>query len=228
MEALAEARSAPFIGTGSRGLDALLGGGYRVGRVVAYFGKSGTGKTQIAMQAALMGAREGKMVAFLDTEGSFRPERVESIAERRGWEASGALERIVYLRTSSAAEQVDAIRRMGTRGVTSPCELVVVDTLTRNFSLDLPGSANMMGRQEALGVHLSEMARDAEVGRRAYVLTNRVTFGAGDSEVSVGGTTVNQLVHDSVRLRRTGSGLEATSLGSGDAVGLTLGPIGID
>ncbi len=211
-EAFTRSSLAATISSGSKGLDGILGGGYRAGKLVEIFGKSNTGKSQIAMQAALCGARKGEMSLFMDSEGTFRPERVEGIAESRGWEEPGLLDRIVYLRTDSAAEQMEAVRGMAKRRATEKCRLVVVDTLTRNFSLDLPGSANMQSRQEALDVHLSEMARDAFISSRTYVLTNRVTFGAGDTEVGIGGRTVAQLVHDSIRLRRTDGTVTAASM----------------
>ncbi len=180
----------------------LLGGGYKAGRLVVAFGKSGTGKTQLAMQAVLCAARAGVMSLFIDTEGGFRPERLAEMALARGWQQPGLLERVVYLRCNSAAEQSEAVRRMAKRRETAACRLVAIDTLTHNFTLDLPGSVNMPDRQGALDAHLSEMARDAFLNGRAYLLTNRVTFGVRDEDVGIGGRTVAQLVHTSLRLER--------------------------
>ena len=150
-----------FLSTGSKALDGLLGGGYREGRLVELFGRSNSGKSQFAMQAALFAARRGKKCLFVDTEGAFRPERIEEIARARGWEYQAALQKIIYLRADSSAEQMEAVARMNERSATADCRLVVIDTLTRNFSLDLPGRSNLAGRQGAIDVHLSEMARDA-------------------------------------------------------------------
>ncbi len=211
-EALIRGSRKAAISSGSSGLDEILGGGYRAGRLVEIFGKSNSGKSQIGMQAALCGARNGGSSLFMDSEGAFRPERLDGIAALRGWEEPGLLDRVVYLRTDSAAEQMETIRAMPNRSATEKCRLVVVDTLTRNFSLDLPGRANMQSRQEALDVHLSEMARDAFINSRTYVLTNRVTYGAGDSEVGIGGRTVSQLVHDSIRLRKTDGTIRALNI----------------
>jgi RecA/RadA recombinase len=180
--------------SGSANLDALLDGGYREGRVVELLGRSSSGKTQLAMQAVLCAAKAGKMALFVDTEGSFRPERLEGMAEARGWDPAGILERIVYLRTDSFAEQTEAVVRMSARKATAACSLVVVDTLTRNFTIGLPGRSNLAERQGALDVYLSEIARDAYLNGRAYLLTNRVTFGPVH-DVAIGGKTVEQMVH---------------------------------
>ena len=190
------------------------------------FGRSNSGKTQLAMQAALLAARSGRKSLYVATEGSFRPETVESRAEARGWDPRGLLEEMVYVRSDTISEQMEAVRRMGARPATSLCSLVIIDTLTRNFSVELPGRSNLSTRQGALNVHLSEMARDAYLNGRAYLLTNRVTFGAVH-DVSIGGKTVEQLVHASVRLDRVGTSVRATLVPGGESTVANLGPRGV-
>ena len=216
-----------FFSSGSRALDALLGGGFREGRVAGFYGRSNSGKTQLAMQAALTAAKEGAKVLFVDSEGTFRPERMEVMARARGWDVKPLLERAVYVRTNSSSEQMECIRRMGLRKATADCRLVTIDTLTRNFSLELPGRTNLVNRQGALDVHLSEIARDAYLNSRAYVLTNRVTFGP-DHDVGIGGRTVEQLVQMAVRLDREGGRVRATLDPGGGSALLGLGEAGID
>ncbi len=216
----------PRYTSGSEGLDALLSGGYRAGTLTEVFGRSNSGKSQLGMQAALCAAWKGESVLYIDTEGAFRPERLEQIAGARGWGTEGVLERILFMRSDSAPEQMETIRRMQGRKATSRCRLVVVDTLTRNFSVELPGRSNLPSRQGALDVHLSEMARDAYINARAYLLTNRVTFGAA-GDVGIGGRTVEQLVHRSVRLERQGKAVTATLLPSGERVTLETGLAGV-
>lgn len=191
------------------------------------YGRSNSGKTQIAMQAAMLSAKEGKIALFVDTEGSFRPERVVEMAGARGVDPAGVLDRIVYVRSDSASEQMETVRMMQTRKATSPAAFVVVDTLTRNFSLEFPGRSNLSSRQGALDVHLSEMARDAYLNGRAYLLTNRVTFG-NQQDVGIGGRTVDQLVHRAVLLEREGSRVKASLVGSGRQAIAEVGAVGID
>jgi DNA repair protein RadA len=204
----------------------LLGGGYRTGTLTELFGRSNSGKSQLAMQAALVAARDGAKSLYIDTEGAFRPERVEEIAKAREWETEGVLEKIVYTRSDSSSEQMEAVRKMGSRPATSACRLVIVDTLTRNFSLDLPGRTNLSSRQGALDVHLSEMARDAYLNGRAYLLTNRVTFGAS-RDVGIGGRTVAQLVSVSVLLERAQGRIKATVIPTGKSASTLVGTYGV-
>ena len=225
-DAVRRVDSFPFYSSGSTKLDGLLGGGYRAGTLTEIFGKSNSGKSQLAMQASVEAASLGHRVLYIDTEGSFRPERLEQMSLARGRDAAGILERVVCVRSDSAAEQMEAVRRMQSRAATTSCRMVVVDTLTRNFSVDLPGATNLASRQGAIGVHLSEMSRDAYLNGRAYVLTNRVTFGP-THDVPIGGKTVEQLVGASVRLERTGASVAATRVENGRSVLLEVSGGGV-
>lgn len=227
-EAAKLAAGGPVLRSGSASLDGLVGGGYRAGRLTEFFGRSNSWKTQVAMQAALVAAAAGVSSVFLDSEGGFRPERMAQMAEARGWDQKGLLQKTVYLRTDSAAEQSEVVRGLAKRGLTGGCGLVVVDTLSRNFTLDFPGQANLRRRQEALAIHLSEMARDAVLERRAYLLTNRVTFAGDESDVPIGGSTVAQFVHDSVRLERRGDGVVATNERTARSCTLKIGAAGVE
>lgn len=226
-ESVSRSASLPFYGTGSRRLDGLLGGGFRAGTLTEVFGRSNSGKSQVAMQASLLAARTGAKALYIDTEGSFRPERLQQISRARGWEEEGVLQNVIYVRSDSVAEQMETIRGLEERTSTSSCGLVVVDTLTRNFSVELPGRSNMSSRQSALGIHLSEMARDSYINGRAYLLTNRVTFGQ-DRDVSLGGKTVEDLVHASVHLERVDGQVKATMKGDGRSTLMDIGENGIN
>jgi len=225
--AMKKLASYPTFSTGSKNLDLLLGGGCRAGTITLLYGRSNSGKTQLAMQTAMLCARAGREALFVDTEGSFRPERVEEMARARGMNTEGILGRIVYVRTDSVSEQMETVRLMQTRAVTSSAALTVVDTLTRNFTLEFPGRPNMSSRQAALNVHLSEMARDAYLNARAYLLTNRVTFGNQD-DVGIGGRTVEQLVHRSIMLERDGRKVRFTDPGTGEHTFAEVGAVGVD
>jgi RecA/RadA recombinase len=208
-EAARKVSSSPVYSTLSPAIDRLLGG-FRAGRVVEVYGQSNCGKTQLAMQTALSVAHQGFRSLFVDTEGAFRPERVEEMAERRGWDARQLLSRIVYIRATDSTEQMEVIRRLGRAEDLSECRFVAIDTLTKNFTLDYPGNPNMPRRQGTLGVHLSEISRDAFLNARAYLLANRVTFSEEKQEVHIGGLTLTQMVHSSMHLEREGDRIRAT------------------
>ena len=77
-----------FISTGSKDLDALLGGGIETGSITEVFGEFRTGKTQLCHTLCVMsqrpldqGGAEGRVI-YVDTEGTFRPQKLVAIAER--------------------------------------------------------------------------------------------------------------------------------------------------
>lgn len=68
-------------------VDALLGGGFPVGRIIEVAGEAGLGKTQFAFQLCVdvqipktFGGLAAEAV-FIDVEGNFIPQRVEQIAD---------------------------------------------------------------------------------------------------------------------------------------------------
>ncbi|HDN75798.1 MAG TPA: DNA repair and recombination protein RadA, partial [Acidilobales archaeon] len=100
------------ITTGSRKLDELLGGGVETRTITEFFGEYGTGKTQICMQLAVnvqlpkeKGGLEGKAL-FIDSEGTFRWERVEAMARAVGLDPDKAMSNIIWARAISSDHQM--------------------------------------------------------------------------------------------------------------------------
>jgi RecA/RadA recombinase len=100
------------ITTGSSALDKILGGGVETSSITELFGEFRTGKTQLSHTLCVtcqlsfdMHGGQGKVI-YLDTEGNFRPERIESIAERFGLDVEQTLENIIVCRVFSHEEQM--------------------------------------------------------------------------------------------------------------------------
>lgn len=100
------------ITTGSTALDKILGGGIETASITELFGEFRTGKTQLAHTLCVtsqlsfdMNGGQGKVI-YLDTEGNFRPERIESIADRFGLDAEQTLDNIIICRVFSHEEQM--------------------------------------------------------------------------------------------------------------------------
>ncbi|MGB6672423.1 MAG: ATPase domain-containing protein, partial [Candidatus Nitrosopolaris sp.] len=71
--------------TGCKAIDNLLGGGIHYGMVTDIYGESGTGKSQLcfticARSAEYFETSQQVSVVFIDTGGTFRPERITEIA----------------------------------------------------------------------------------------------------------------------------------------------------
>jgi len=77
----------PRVSTGSAGLDDILCGGLDPNRVYLYEGRPGTGKTTIALQFLLEGARHGEHVLYITLSETRR--ELELVGERHGWDLGG-------------------------------------------------------------------------------------------------------------------------------------------
>jgi RecA/RadA recombinase len=149
------------ISTGSKAIDALLGGGVRTGMLTDVFGESGSGKSQLCFTLCSNCVRDGGRAIFVDTAGTFRPER---IVEMSG--LPGALDRITFVRALATHDQTSAVKKIA--GL-DPC-LVIVDTATSLFSVEYSGPA----RHLAVMRHLHELALAAINSGCAVVITNMV------------------------------------------------------
>ena len=77
----------PRISTGCDGLDSVLGGGLDANRMYLYEGRPGTGKTTLALQFLMEGARRGERVLYISL--SETAEELRLVAKRHGWSLSG-------------------------------------------------------------------------------------------------------------------------------------------
>ena len=103
------------ISTGSKSFDSMLGGGIQTMSITEVFGEFRTGKSQLSMTASVVcqlpkdqGGADGK-VAYIDTEGTFRPERIKQISERFGVDGDSACENILYGRALNSEHQLELL-----------------------------------------------------------------------------------------------------------------------
>jgi len=199
--------------SGSESFDRILGSGLETGQMVEVFGASGTGKTQLAIQFALSVASAGFSCAYVDAEGQFRPERLASICESRGFESTRILSLVYCIRAETTRQQQGAISMINENENLRDCRFVAVDTVTKNFTLEFGGSRAVVSRQTALGAYLNRLARDAYRRDRAVLLLNRVASVGLDGEsreVGIGGDTLRHFVQKSVWLQRRGESVYAS------------------
>jgi circadian clock protein KaiC len=77
----------PKISTGNRGLDDILGGGIDPERMYLFEGQPGSGKTTLALQYLLEGARRGEPTLYIPLSETERELRL--VGKRHGWSLSG-------------------------------------------------------------------------------------------------------------------------------------------
>jgi len=166
--------------TGSRELDKLLGGGIETGSVTEVFGEFRTGKTQLCHTLAVtcqlpvsQSGGEGRCM-YIDTEGTFRPERVMAIAERYKMNATDVLDNIAYARAYNTDHQTQLLYSAAAMMSESRYALIIVDSATALYRTDYSGRSELSARQMHLARFLRMLLRLADEYGVAVFITNQV------------------------------------------------------
>jgi len=176
-----ERQQLPRISTGSKGLDGILGGGVESGSLTEFFGEFCCGKTQICHTMSViaqlppdMGGNNGR-VLYLDTEGTFRPERIQQIAEERGLPPDTVMDNILVARAINSEHLMELLIEAGGHMCSSEEQfaLIIVDSIMAGFRVDYK-SDEIMLRQTTLGRVLAKLQKLSEEFKVAVVLSNQV------------------------------------------------------
>lgn len=166
--------------TGCRKLDSLLGGGVETQAITEFYGEYGTGKSQICHQLCVnvqlpkeQGGLEGGAL-YIDTEHTFRPERIVQIAKNRGLEPEKVLSRIVYAEALTSDHQMYLLDHAASQMSEHNIRLIVVDSLIAHFRSEFIGREMLAERQQKLEKHLHKLMRLARAYNAAAVITNQV------------------------------------------------------
>ena len=201
------------ITTGSKKLDGLLGGGVETQSLTEFFGKFSSGKSQVGFQLSVnvqlpieKGGLEGK-VAFIDTEGTFRPDRVKQMAEALKMNPKEVLENIFVMRAESSDHQILLVEKLENLIKKEPIKLVVVDSLTSHFRAEYIGRGSLGERQQKLNAHIHSLQRIADKFNVAVYFTNQVMDNPaimfGDPTTPIGGHVLAHAATYRVYLRKS-------------------------
>ncbi|MCJ1246944.1 Meiotic recombination protein dmc1 [Trapelia coarctata] len=180
------------ISTGSKQLDAILGGGFQSMSISEVYGEFRCGKTQlshtmsvIAQMPKEMGGAQGK-VAYIDTEGTFRPERIAQIAERFEMDPNEVQENILYARALNSEHQLELLNTLSQSFATNEYRLLIIDSIMNCFRVDYCGRGELADRQQKLNQFLSKLAHVAEEFNVCVLMTNQVQSDPGASALFAG------------------------------------------
>ncbi len=168
------------ITTGSKALDELLGGGVETQSITEIYGPYGSGKTQFAHQMAVTVQLPeekgglGRAALFIDTEGTFRPERIIQIAERFGLDPEKALKNILYARAFTSDHQMIVTERAEPYIKERNIGLIIVDSLISHFRGEYVGRETLAERQQKLNKYLHKLLKLALGYNLAVIVTNQV------------------------------------------------------
>ncbi|KAK8793383.1 hypothetical protein WA158_004742 [Blastocystis sp. Blastoise] len=168
------------ISTGSKELDKVLGGGMETGSITEIYGEFRTGKTQLCHTLCVIsqlpidqGGAEGKAL-YIDTEGTFRPERLVQIAERFNLNGEDVLDNVACARAYNSDHQIQLLIQASAMMAESKYSLIIVDSATALFRTDYTGRGELSNRQQSLAQFLRQLQRLADEYGVAVVITNQV------------------------------------------------------
>ena len=178
--ALEERKKIVRITSGSKELDTLLGGGFESNSITELFGEFRTGKTQICHTLCVTcqlpkndGGGEGKAI-YIDTEGTFRPEKLAPIAERFGLDPKEVIENVFYARAYNSDHQNRLLFQVCGLMCEHKFSLLIVDSATALYRTDYTGRAELSNRQMSLAKFLRNLQKIADEHKIVVVITNQV------------------------------------------------------
>lgn len=168
------------ISTGSKELDKLLGGGVETQAITECYGKFSSGKSQVGFQLAVnvqLPPEEGGLggaCLFIDTESTFRPERIVQMAEAKNLDPQQVLKNIYVAKAINSDHQIILAEKAANLIKEKNIKLIVVDSMMSHFRSDYMGRGALGERQQKLNRHLHQLQKLADMYNIAIYMTNQV------------------------------------------------------
>jgi DNA repair protein RadA len=206
----------------STNLDKLLGGGLETQAITEFVGEFGAGKSQICMKLSVLaqqpakdGGLEGK-VLFIDTEGTFSPQRIFQIAKALNFDPEKVLDGIIYSRVYNSDHQILTVDHAFKICQEENIKLLVVDSILSHFRGEYIGRESLSERQQRLNSHLHKLLRIAQALNLAVVITNQVQANPqaffGDPMRPAGGNILAHASTHRVMLKKASQGIRVAKI----------------
>jgi DNA repair protein RadA len=201
------------ISTGSKSIDDLLAGGIESQSITEVYGMFASGKSQWCFQLCVTtqlpkekGGLAGS-VLYIDTENSFRPERVSQMALARGLDPDEVMKNIFVARAYNSDHQMLLAEKAVDLIKEKNIKLLIVDSLTSQFRSEFTGRGQLSDRQQKLNKHMRLLQKVAELYNVAVFVTNQVMSRPdilfGDPTDAIGGNVVKHASKTRIYLRKS-------------------------
>ena len=220
--------------TGSEALDELMGGGFETQAITELFGEFGSGKTQLGHEMAVTVTKPvedgglGATTIYIDTENTFRPERIIQMAEGQGLDGEEVLSKIRVARAFNSHHQMLLAEKAQEIAKEHNVRCLVVDSLTAHFRAEYVGRGALADRQQKLNKHMHDLQRFSDLNNAMVVVTNQVQAKPdaffGDPTRPIGGHIVGHAATFRIYLRKSKGQkriarlIDSPSLPEGEAV----------
>lgn len=202
--------------SGSKVVDRLLDGGLETQTITEFYGEYGSGKSQICHQLCVnvqlppeRGGLNGSAL-YVDTENTFRTERIVSMAKHLELDPEQVVKNIIYAEAYTSDHQMFLLDNADEIIKENNVRLIVVDSLTAHFRSEYLGREMLAPRQQRLNKHMHRLIGLARAFNAVAVVTNQVMAKPdvffGDAIHPIGGHIVGHTSHTRLYLRRAAHG----------------------
>ena len=201
------------ITTGSKNLDELLGGGIETRAITELYGEFGTGKSQICHTLCLTvqeteDEHNISRALYVDTENTFRPERIASIASARKIDPTRALENVIVAKAYNSSHQEVIIQESANIINLHNIKIMIVDSIVSHYRAEFLGRSFLSERQQRINRLLHILLRIAETCKIAVVITNQIQSSPdaifGDPNKATGGNVMAHTSTYRIYLKKAG------------------------
>ncbi len=202
--------------TGSKALDGLLGGGLETQTITEFYGAYGSGKSQVCHQLCVnvqlppeRGGLNGAAL-YIDTENTFRTERIVQMARHLGLDPEEVAKNIIYAEAYTSDHQMFLLDNADEVIKKNNVRLIIVDSLTSHFRSEYLGREMLARRQQRLNKHMHKLIRLARAFNTVAVVTNQVMAKPdaffGNAVHPIGGHIVAHTSNTRIFLRKASRG----------------------
>jgi DNA repair protein RadA len=212
--------------TGSESFDSFLSGGFETQAITELAGEFGSGKSQICHTLCVAANqliendrqnsdRHSGNIIFIDSESTFRADRVHQIAEQRGLDPFPILEKIFHCKVYSSEHLESIIDDLDKSIEQYNAKIVIIDSIISLHRAEFSGRGTLAERQQRLGKMLNKLRRYADIYNIAVVITNQVvSYPDGSSGFdymkAAGGNIMGHGTTYRIFLRKSGKNRTAT------------------
>jgi DNA repair protein RadA len=202
--------------TGSKAIDTLLDGGLETQTIIEFFGEFGSGKSQICHQLCVnvqLPPERGGLAGgalYIDTENTFRTERIVKMAEHLGLDSNEVVRNIIFAEAYNSDHQIFLLDNADKVIKENNVRLIIIDSLTAHFRSEYIGRETLAERQQKINRHMHRLIRLAQAFNAVAVVTNQVMAKPdvffGDAVHPVGGHIIAHTSHTRFYLRKASRG----------------------
>jgi len=202
--------------TGSKAIDKLIDGGLETQTITEFYGEYGCGKSQICHQLCVnvqlpieKGGLNGGAL-YIDTENTFRLERIIQMATHLGLNPEEVVKNIIYAEAYTSDHQMFLLENADEIIKANNIKLIIIDSLTAHFRSEYIGREMLASRQQRLNKHMHKLTALSRAFNTVAIVTNQVMAKPdqffGDAIHPIGGNIVGHTSQTRVYLRRASNG----------------------